>query len=70
MKSFSFILIVTALVTVSCSRTSTDEASPLGVTNVVHGVVLCGHCGQVKKSDLCCVEGVEFLDCQDFLLIV
>ncbi len=62
MKSFSFILVLTALVTAGCSRKPADEAPSLGVTEVAHVVVLCGHCGQVKESDLCCIEGAELCE--------
>jgi len=59
MKVFSLILVLTALVAAGCNRSSTEETPSLDVTQAVHDIVLCGDCGQVKGTDLCCADGAE-----------
>jgi hypothetical protein len=57
MRVFSLILVLTALVAAGCNRSSTDQTPSLSVTPAVYDIVLCGHCGQVKGTEVCCLEG-------------
>jgi len=62
-KWFPVVVAVVALVSWGCSPTAEGTAPSVTVEATsdadANAVTLCGQCGQIKKSDACCVEGAE-----------
>lgn len=61
MKYFAMLFCVVSLVAIGCGQTATTEAPAVEVTPA--SLELCGDCGQVKDSDVCCAEDGQQCDC-------
>ena len=53
-KLFSALVAIVGMIALGCAPTSDSTTVESGAETVAAGVTLCGLCGQVKGSDVCC----------------